>query len=310
MALLDTTKIFRLSCLLFFLYTSINITWSSCLSFLALIGSIYFLPFGDHTMNHKEKVMKTKEIVNGLYSKLSKDEEDVKAAEAILGFVTYDVENTDSLDRFERIKVNSNCLFARKAKIWGSPPWKEQLSLEENIYRLIPMFLRFTILCQSQKLDGFLIELPGVKFGNDVMVFASAFRRVLQVLSDHDPAEFYCMDKSYLGKRGWVFEFNKCTFFITTFAPFYPETHPRYAFRCSDCYILFQPEVSFAFHDLPPDSTETNWVNPTNTRDKIRVAFRQAGRGYDVPQSLNFPMSHDMIRPISGADPIIEWWTL
>ncbi|KAL3861437.1 hypothetical protein ACJMK2_007471 [Sinanodonta woodiana] len=310
MVLFDTTQIVRLTCLLIFLYTSLNITWSSCLSFLALLGSIYFLPFGHHTVNHKTKVMKTKEIVNDLYPKLSKDEEEVKVTEAVLCFVMYDVENTDALYRFERIKENSNCLFAKKAKIWGSPPWNEKLSLEENIYRLIPMFLRFTIVCQSQKLDGFLIELPGDKFGSDVMVFASAFRRVLQVLSDHDPSEVYCMDKSYLGKRGWVFEFNKCTFFITTFAPFYPESHPRYAFGCSDCYILFQPEISFALHDLPSDSTETNWLNPTNARDKIRVAFRQVGRGYDVPQSLNFPMSHDMIRPISVTDPIIEWWIL
>lgn len=133
-------------------------------------------------------------------------------------------------------------------------------------------------------------------------------REVLTAISDRDPANVQCMNKSYIGKRGWVFEFNKCTFFITTFAPFYPETHPRYAFGAKNCYIMLQPELSFAFHDLPPDTVETNWENPQTVRDKIRVAFCDAGRPYYIPDSIYSPMAHEILRPVHDGDPLYEWW--
>jgi hypothetical protein len=116
------------------------------------------------------------------------------------------------------------------------------------------------------------------------------------------------MDKSYVAKRGWVFQFNKVTFFITTFGPFYPETNSRYAFGCENCFILLQPELSFALHDLSPDTTETNYDNPTTERDRIRCAYRNAGRPYIVPADLTQPMAWDMIKPITNEDPIIQWW--
>ena len=138
--------------------------------------------------------------------------------------------------------------------------------------------------------------------------FGDGIFRVLKVISDSDPAGVHCIEKSYIDKRGWVFEFNKVTFFITTFAPFYPETHPRYSFGAKDCYILLQPELSFAFHDLPPDSPETNWDTPKTVRDKIRVAFKEAGRSYYIPESIFSPMVHEILRPISDSASYYEWW--
>ena len=41
---------------------------------------------------------------------------------------------------------------------------------EENVYHFLPVLLKFTIVCSSQKLDGFLIELPGDIFGSSVEV--------------------------------------------------------------------------------------------------------------------------------------------
>ena len=116
------------------------------------------------------------------------------------------------------------------------------------------------------------------------------------------------MDKSYIDKGGWVFEFNKVTFFITTFAPFYPQDHPRYAHGADNSYILFQPELSFAFHDLPSDTPETNWDVPKTVRDRIRVAFKDAGRRYTVPDSIYHPMVEEMIRPVKETDDFYKWW--
>ena len=116
------------------------------------------------------------------------------------------------------------------------------------------------------------------------------------------------MDKSYLDKRGWVFEFNRLTFFITTFAPFYPSSNSRYAFGAEDCFILLQPEISFAQHDLTPDTPETHWERPVTVRDGIRVAFRVAGREYVIRDTVYYPMVHDVVKPVRREDPLVEWW--
>lgn len=116
------------------------------------------------------------------------------------------------------------------------------------------------------------------------------------------------MDSKNIDKKGWVFEFNKVTCFITTFAPYYDETSPRYAFGAKDCYILFQPEISFAQHNIPIDTPKTNWDNPKTVRDKIRVAFRDAGRPYKIRETVYYPMCEDMIKPLGETDDIIKWW--
>ena len=88
------------------------------------------------------------------------------------------------------------------------------------------------------------------------------------------------------------------------------ENHPRYTFGVKNCYILFQPEVSFAIHDLPNDTPITNWDTPVTVRDKIRVGYKTAGRGYHIRDTIHYPMSHDMIRPLNNnsENEVIEWW--
>jgi hypothetical protein len=105
----------------------------------------------------------------------------------------------------------------------------------------------------------------------------------------------------------WVFQFNKMTFFVTTFAPFYPENHSRFNFGCESCFILLQPEISFAQLDIPFDTPKTNWNNPRTVRDKIRVAFKKAGREYLVRDTVSYPMVHDIVKGISTEE-TIRWW--
>ena len=44
-------------------------------------------------------------------------------------FVTYDGTDVDTLRNFEPIKVRSQCIFAKRAKLWGSADWRPHLSL-------------------------------------------------------------------------------------------------------------------------------------------------------------------------------------
>lgn len=144
-----------------------------------------------------------------------------------------------------------------------------------------------------------MIEVRGRSEGATIHAFGDTVRRVLTVLSDNDPARANCMRKSYIGiarnnctyvyshtsipgKRGWWFEFAGEPIFVTSFAPCYPSTSSRFAFNCDldSCFVLFQPEYSFAWRNVDDDprNTHTEWDQPKSARDRIRVAFRDHGR--------------------------------
>ncbi|KAH9495905.1 hypothetical protein Btru_015391 [Bulinus truncatus] len=255
-------------------------------------------------------------------------EKEAEIAKAISDFVLYDASRVSCLRRFKAIKMNTECIFARRSKIWGSLDYNEECSLEENIERIIPTFYKFTMAFQDLSLDAFLIELPGHLYGQNIQVLGDAMRRVLLTLRKADlvrqklallktetnssllQIRLNCLveDTHTWSRMSWVFKFNKVTFFITSFAPFYPGTNSRFAFGCAHSYILFQPEIAFAIRDLPEDTAETNWSQPVTVRDKIRVAFRDAGREYEVPKKLNEPMVHEIVKKVHPDDEQLPWW--
>ncbi|XP_052713399.1 uncharacterized protein LOC128187182 [Crassostrea angulata] len=303
--------IIRFLCLGIFLFStfSITISWRSLITFAVFLASLYILsPAKQPNASSESDQKTTRQIVNELYPLVDEEELQRSVERAVFGFVTYDATSVTALQQFNPVQENTECIFAKKAKLWGNQDWNQELSLEENVFRWLPTLLQFTIVCRQYKLDGFVIEIPEEYHHNDIHEFAKTFKKILKVISDNDPKNIKCMDKSYVSKRGWVFQFNKMTFFITTFAPFYPATNSRYAFGCDNCFILLQPELSFALHDLSWDTPETNYDNPTSERDRIRCAYRDAGRPYVVPRDITQPMAWDMIKPLTEHDPIVQWW--
>ena len=93
--------------------------------------------------------------------------------------------------------------------------------------RSLPALIKFLAVGSTLHLDGFLFELPGKEFYRDVQSFGQGICRVLKCISDADPAGYCCMNKSFLSKIGWSFEFNKVPIFVTTFSACYPENHSR-----------------------------------------------------------------------------------
>ena len=154
-----------------------------------------------------------------------------------------------------------------------------------------------------------MFELPGDEFGCDVHAFGQGVRRVLECISDHDPSGFHCMNKSYVAHVGWSFEFNRTPIFVTTFAPCYPENHSRFAFGAKSGFILLQPMYSFAIHDIGNETPHTNWENPKTIRDKIRVAYKENGRPYQIRDTVYYPAAHDLVKPlVEGPGRLLEWW--
>lgn len=137
--------------------------------------------------------------------------------------------------------------------------------------------------------------------------FAKSFCQILEILSDSDPCQKDCMNKK-IDSTQWVFEFAGMSFFITTFLPCYPHTNPRYTYDSKNCFILFQPEVSFALKNISNFAANTNWDQPSTERDKIRVSFKSARQTYHIP-TRKFPIAYEMIKPMHEQDPAIKWWS-
>ena len=99
-------------------------------------ASIYFLPLkkkddADGTDLKHKKDPKTRDILRNLYPSLSEEVQEQKSAEAIYKLVTYDPLSVPALENFQVIQQSSQCTFARKAKIWGTPPWNAASSIGE-----------------------------------------------------------------------------------------------------------------------------------------------------------------------------------
>lgn len=223
--------------------------------------------------------------------------------------------------RFGDIRRRTHCLFAARAEVWGND-WLEEpcgrgaddgAVLAANVALSIPRFYRFCLEVKAGKaLDAFVFEARGPCYGSDLNSFAATVRSILAGFSALDPAGMDCMRKNYIGRRGWYYEFARESFFVTSFAPCYPANHPRYQFEehPDSCFVLLQPEESFLRHDLPPDRprSATNWEEPADVRDRIRVNFRQHGREYRIPETVSYPPAEFIVPPLDVHDTPVQFW--
>lgn len=222
-------------------------------------------------------------------------------------------EGNQTLERFAVIQNNTECPFAKAAKLWGGSPVKENSSLEDQAMANAAALYWFVYECKHNhaSLDGYCLEVdhPSARNGGP-REFGDCVRKLLTALSDLDHAKEFVMRVKYIGNRGWRFRFGGIDFFVTTFAPCYPPTSSRYAFGSQHAFLLLQPELSFARHQLPPDTAVTHWEEPHQTiRDKTRVAYHAAGRAYAIPTTTKYPPAEHIVKPLhDDGVTVIRWW--
>lgn len=237
-----------------------------------------------------------------------------------------DFSEAEAVKKFNSIRLQTNCLFAASAKLWGND-WNEHASgktsflqdlepalLAVNVALTLPRLLRFCLEVRAgSRLDGFVFEIRGSNYSSDLHRFSSTVKQVLSIISAADPSGIDCIGTTDITKRSWYFHFAKEPFFITTFAPFYSSSHPRYQFEqhIDSCFILLQPEESFLHHKLPPDKPkhQTNWNTPTDIRDRIRSNFKSHGREYLIPESSCYSPADFIVAPLNPlTDPPVRFW--
>uniref|UniRef100_A0A0G4H782 ADP-ribosylation factor n=1 Tax=Chromera velia CCMP2878 TaxID=1169474 RepID=A0A0G4H782_9ALVE len=221
---------------------------------------------------------------------------------------------------FSPIQKGTACPFAKTAKLWGAPPPPTPMESPDRISNVpsacgraaVPALTGFVeSLERGLRLDGFLIRVPclppsGQSVGLTVEEWGVKVRECLTALGDGDPslssgADRNVMGKRSVGERGWRFTFNGASFFITSFAPCYPKSHPRYAHGSADGWVLLQPDISFARRGIP--DTHDNVVV-----QRVRAAFADAGASYSMPPTVRFPTATQIVRPLSDSDKPVKWW--
>ena len=218
-----------------------------------------------------------------------------------------------TLQSFAPIQKSTQCPFAKAAKLWGGLlTTGTSISIEDQADCHVPSLIQFCeMIARGKPLDGFCIEIDDeMARTGDPEEFGQCVRRMLAAISAQDPSGEDVMKASYIHRPGWRFRFAKVDFFVTTFAPCYPKTSSRFGFGSDRAFILLQPEVSFLRHKLPADSAETNWEHPQTIRDKTRVAFKNAGRPYNIPETTAYPMVEHVVKPIcDDGKNVVRWWT-
>lgn len=208
-----------------------------------------------------------------------------------------------ALGRFEHIQNQTECIFARNSKIWGSPEWNDSLTLEQNVEFIIPSLLRFLRAARYEILDGFVFEAPSLVYGCSIPALATTTYRVLRTLCDRDPSGRRSLDEDLDDSR-WYFSFAGERIFVITLAPCYPPTNSRYSFGSPSTFLLFQPQTSFE-HVLNSERARN-----ANISSKIREKYANVGRKYDV-ESLGEAGSNEayrFVKPLIVGQPFVRWW--
>jgi len=223
-----------------------------------------------------------------------------------------------SLKRFDPIKKGSNCPFAAASKLWGgklpnelTPRLANRVDeIKEAASLNAAPLAEFAARCgNGEPLDGFCLEIPGYSWRAEDL--GKLVRKLLTELAEVDPSGENAMKMMPVNDVSWRFRFAEEDFFITTFSPLYKEGSSRYAFGANKSFLLFQPFSSFARHGLKEDTpaSATNWQNPTSMRDKARVAFKEAGCPYHIPEELPYPVAEHVVKPENDdGTSVIRWW--
>ncbi|PIC05932.1 hypothetical protein CS060_02705 [Anoxybacillus flavithermus] len=207
-----------------------------------------------------------------------------------------------TIQRFKKVAEKTSCIFSSRSKIWGSYSFIESMSLEENLEKNLKLLERFNRVAPFEGLDGFVIEAYGKGYGDTLENLSYTLKRVLKYLSDNDPAKAHCMNQNIL-KPDWRFSFGDQTFFITTFAPCYPEKHPRYSYNPFSTFIFLQPEFSFDHHGIHSGNAKRESI-----KEIIRKKFRENGSEYNIDLVRQPLEAYKYVKPINVDDAPVKWW--
>lgn len=71
----------------------------------------------------------TRQIVNELYPLVDDAELRSRVNSTVCDFVTYDATSVSALQHFQPVQENTECIFAKRAVLWGNRDWDTDIGL-------------------------------------------------------------------------------------------------------------------------------------------------------------------------------------
>jgi hypothetical protein len=207
-----------------------------------------------------------------------------------------------SVAAFEPIHRQTHCLYAAGSVIWGARPFDEGIDPARNVRAMAEDLAKFVDAAGELRLDAFVIELPGTRYGASVERLAQTTHAVLRTLADCDPRAEGVLERE-VEDASWCYAFGGDPLFVNTFAPCYPEGHSRYGFGVDSTFVLIQPRHSFARVVKEGDT-----VLPVSARHRIRAEYAAHGRSYDTRISAIPFEAWRIVRPRVPGEPPVRWW--
>lgn len=203
---------------------------------------------------------------------------------------------------FKTLLSKTYCPFASKAKIIYSPDWNANKSFTENIAQIVPNFVRFEEIAESEELDMYVMGIKDLHAVGTIESAAKSLKSILETLRLHDEANKEPLVEG-IETLEWNFKFRKTDFFVPFFGPYYNQNNPRYSYTPDYGFIVFQPDHSFSRHHISSK-------NPNRYRisQAIRDAFIRGNTPYDMNLVVGTPKAIRYIKPENIGEPICEWW--
>lgn len=210
---------------------------------------------------------------------------------------------TRTLDAFEKVFMQTECIFARKAKIEGPDNvCPASTDPADYIRQSVNKFFNFCDRCKTEPLDGFVFAFGSVEAGSSIRAVNHLLRCVFTTLGEIDADASECLAGDLL-REGWRFRCRGCDFFTLVIAPCYDKSNARYGFDCTETFILLQPFESFGRHR--PSSH--NRI-PDVVRETIRTTYAKAGRPYDATINKCPHEALRFVKPEVVGEAPIRWW--
>lgn len=180
---------------------------------------------------------------------------------------SYDPSTAEVLEEFDQLRCSSLCSFAKRAKLWGAPAWRDDRPVDWNAEAISPYLTIFAKAAEREGLDGFVVG-PGLAAEADGMAgLAEWFGSFLKSLARNDSDRR--IEDAFAGvdRPGWQFSFRGVRMFVSVFSSLYDDTHPRYS--PSGPYVSFQPESSFEAYRIGSRYPSSGTVNSRSAASSV-----------------------------------------
>ncbi len=200
-----------------------------------------------------------------------------------------------------RFLARSPCPFVDRARVFLCDRWAQPVASEASLNGLAAELGDFL---ERADHDLAVLEIAGAARIASPRQAGSLLHALLAGLRDRDPLSDTELVEG-IEEPAWDFVFQGHAFFVSVFAPFYPDAHPRWSGEPDTAFILLQPERGFRRFGVSAHRPRRRLLSAL-----VEKRFERSGLPYDAAANQATPKARRYVKPIAEGDPPVDWWTL